>query len=167
MKYVIYILKTTNVIYNTISKLQLKKMDTVVDIPPPKILNNDKEKIKDLKLTNKQSEDANSHKEISQNLLNINIVQSQIGILVNVYWLGCEDGMCKTIISLIIISFVLQGLIFMLVTWLFYVDSSYKYKIFSSEFVNGIVTFLSGLSLVINCSISAVGLKIPSLNITK
>lgn len=126
-----------------------------------------KDKIKDLKTTNKQSESANSHKEISQNLLNINVAQTQIGILVNVYWLGCESGMCKTIISLIIISLIFQGLIFMLVTWLFYVDSSYKYKFLSSEMVNGIVTLLSGISLVINCSITAVGLKIPGINATK
>ena len=135
-----------------------------------KLQTNDKlqaeDKLLELKTTNKLVKNANSHKEISQHLLNLSVIQTQIGLLVGVYYSGCESlGLCKTTIALVIISLALQGLIFILVTWLFYVGASYNGFI-SARMVNGIVTFLSGLSLVVNCCITTVSLKIPGINST-
>jgi len=123
--------------------------------------------MQELKTSNKIVKNANSHKEISQHLLNLSVIQTQIGLLVGVYYSGCENlGLCKTMIALVIISLVLQSLIFILVTWLFYVGPNYNKSVISAGMVNGIITFLSGLSLVVNCSITTVGLKIPGLNVT-
>lgn len=102
-----------------------------------------------------------SQKSVSQNLLNTSIIQSHIGLLVFVYSEGDDlTGFEPTMVVLIILSIILQSVMFFMLTWLFYVRPGYKWKCFTAEVLNGLVTALSGVALMLNIAITTVSLEL-------
>ena len=110
-------------------------------------------------------QDANtyaSHKSVSQSLLNTSVIQSQIGLIVSIYSNDQnEEGFGQAAIILIGISFVIQFIIFILLTILFHVKQNFKiHRNITAIGMNSLVTALSGIALVINISITAVTLEL-------
>ncbi len=105
-----------------------------------------------------------SHKSVSQNLLNTSVIQGNIGLLVFVYANDRnEEGFGKALIALIIISFSLQFIIFILLTILFHVRQNYRlHRNITAIGMNSLVTALSGVALVINIAITTVSLELKN-----
>ncbi len=107
-----------------------------------------------------------SQKSVSQNLLNTSVIQSHIGLLVYIY---SDTHLLSRLeyaaIVLVLMSLSVQTVMFFMLTWLFYVNPNYQYRFLSAEIINGLVTVLSGISLIINIAITSVSLEIkPSLD---
>ena len=107
-----------------------------------------------------------SQKTVSQHLLNTSILQNQISLLVYIAARNINNVFSRACISLIFISIFSQLLIYFLLVWLLYVPPNTNACICSSYFnaqnINAIVTFLSGLTLLINISISITSQQIIS-----
>jgi len=102
-----------------------------------------------------------SQKSVSQNLLNTSIIQSHIGLLVFVYSDGDDlSGFEATTVVLVVLSIILQSIMFFMLTWLFYIRPGYQWKCFTAEVANGLVTALSGVALMLNIAITAVSLEL-------
>ena len=102
-----------------------------------------------------------SQKSVSQNLLNTSIIQSHIGLLVFVYSDGGDlSGFEATTVVLVVLSIILQSTTPFMLTWLFYIRPGYQWKCFTAEVVNGLVTALSGVALMLNIAITAVSLEL-------
>ena len=113
-----------------------------------------------------EHEKSSSHKETSQHLLNMSIIQSHIGTLVYIFAEDNLDTFEIAAIVLIGISFLFQFIIFFSITWLSYTRQDAPSQVTPAPPKIGIVglnimiTLLSGISLVINIAITAVVLKI-------
>ena len=122
---------------------------------------------------NDKNERYASHKTVAQNLLNIAIIQSHVKLLVDVY--GDDEQKHETpLIIFICLSISLQIFMFFLLSVLYFLRQDSFVNLFSennseentiansirkikltSTFLNSVVTFLSGISLIINVTISA------------
>lgn len=103
-----------------------------------------------------------SNKSVSQNLLNTSVIQGNIGLMVFVYASNRDDeGFGKALIALIIVSILLQFIIFILLTILFHVRQNYQiHSNITAIGMNSAVTALSGVVLVVNIAITAVSLEL-------
>ena len=119
--------------------------------------------ISDQKRTEEKFDKYASQKSVSQNLLNTSAIQTQIGNLVFLFSNGKNFSEFEiATISIIFVSIFLQINIFFLVVWLFHVKPTYKFKLLSAEIMNAIVTALSGISLILNMTITVLILEIRS-----
>ena len=106
-----------------------------------------------------------SHKSISQQLLNTSIISAHVGYLLTIFDDTNSDGLGGfeyAAVVLISISIFVQICIFLMLTWLFYVDTKTKYGCITAKKVNGFVTAVSGLSLILNISITSIMVRIDS-----
>ena len=101
------------------------------------------------------------HKSVSQNLLNTSVIQSHIGTLVYILSNDIDNkGFEIAEISLISLSLTLQIFIFFALVWLTYRRQDYTSSFLSSEQINILVTYMSGITLIINIAITAISLEI-------
>jgi hypothetical protein len=91
-----------------------------------------------------------NQKSISQNFLNIAILQNQIGILISTLQKSDYTGSDKALISLILLNITFQGIIFFCITLIDYINPSNP----KSKGINVLVTFISGIVLIINVTIT-------------
>ena len=102
-----------------------------------------------------------SQKSVSQNLLNTSAIQTQIGNLVFLFSNGKNFSDFEiTTLTFIFVSIFLQTVMFFILVWLFYVKPTYKFKILNAEIMNATVTALSGISLIVNITITVLILEI-------
>ncbi len=124
--------------------------------------------MEDLELIMENFQDTNtyaSHKSVSQNLLNISVIQGHIGLLVFVYANDRSDELFgQALIILIAISLSFQFIIFILLTILFHVKQSYQiHRNITAVGMNTVVTALSGVVLVINIAVTAVSIELKNV----
>jgi len=89
-------------------------------------------------------------KSVSQNFLNVAIMQNQISILVSTLKKDVYDGTDKAIASFILLNIFLQSIIFCSITLIDYLKPSHK----NAKPLNFSVTIISGLILIINITIT-------------
>lgn len=106
-------------------------------------------------------------KSVQAGLLNTSVIQSQIGILVNIFYLKPHDmalgGFAISTIVLIGVSICLQLLLYCLITLLMKSTTEQVTKHFTATTINDIVTFLTGLSLILNIAITYTSSYVNSL----
>lgn len=89
-------------------------------------------------------------KSISQNFLNVAVLQNQISILVSTLKKDTYDGTDKALTSFIILNIFLQSLIFCCISVIDYIKPDHSY----SKPLNLVVTLISGLIMIINITIT-------------
>ncbi len=99
-----------------------------------------------------------SQKSISQKLLNISSIQFHIGILINTFVNYPKlEGLHVSLITLVIFILIIETVIFVMITWLFYANINENYWTpIRPMYINSIVTILSGVSMIINISITII-----------
>lgn len=91
-----------------------------------------------------------TQKSISQNFFNIAIIQNQIGILINTLEKNSYLGRDKALVSLILINITLQGIIFFCIILIDHIKPSNP----RAKSINSLITFISGIVLIINITIT-------------
>ena len=95
------------------------------------------------------------------------MIQGNIGLIVFVYASDRDDeGFGKALIVLIVVSLVLQFIIFILLTILFHVRQNYQmHRNITAVGMNSAVTALSGMVLVVNIATTAASLELKKREI--
>lgn len=91
-----------------------------------------------------------TQKSVSQNFLNVAILQYQISILINTLKKNDYNGTDKALVIFILLNITLQGIIFFIITFIDYIKPNHK----NAKPLNLIVTLVSGLILIINITIT-------------
>lgn len=91
-----------------------------------------------------------NQKSISQNFLNVAILQNQISILITTLKKSSYSGSDNALITLILLNISLQGIIFFCITIIDHIKPSHK----NSKILNTVVTLLSGVILMVNITIT-------------
>lgn len=101
-----------------------------------------------------------SQKSVSQNLLNMSVISFHIRILVDTARNDNLDNFDYATITLACLSVVLQLIMFFLLVWLFYSRKQIKYRFLTTTGINGVVTCMSGVALILNVAIVTVSSRL-------
>jgi hypothetical protein len=133
-------------------------MDSLVSINDDKKNNND-----NLHPHSSSLVSINSHKTIAQKLLNLSIISFYISTLVNVIVSNCDSSLCKAAIYIAVTGLIFQLIIFLFLVILLYVPLNYNTAAgyITTQTINGILTAITGLSLIINITMNIIQVKLP------